>query len=177
MRAVKRATVLVIEVIAEAALLGCLLGSLASRQIGLLYGVIGSVLALPVILFLHWYYLSRALAVFVWTSNRAWLYPAVAGMAFLVHMSIVFVRLNPDMINPGPFVKTTEIPFLAGGACIVFACAYGGNRFSRKWIQERRVAHPSTGTVAQNAGGTSTPSSATQTSSCSPQGTGTWRPQ
>ena len=91
--------------------------------------------------------------------------------------AIVFVRLNPDMINPGPFVKTTEIPFLAGGACIVFACAYGGNRFSRKWIQERRVAHPSTGTVAQNAGGTSTPSSATQTSSCSPQGTGTCRPQ
>ena len=44
MRALKRVVVLSIELIAEALLLGCLLGVLVSNQTGLLYGVVGSAL-------------------------------------------------------------------------------------------------------------------------------------
>ena len=121
-----------IEVFAEGLLFGCLLGALVSSQIGLLYGVIGSALAVPVVLFLHGYYLTRVLAGVVWRSRRPWLYPVIAATLFVIHTHIVFVRLKPDMSYLG---KTTEAPFLVGGACIVFACAFGGNWFLRKWVQ------------------------------------------
>jgi hypothetical protein len=133
MQTVKRVVVWLAEIAAEALLLGCLLGALVSNEIGLLYGVIGSVLAVPVVLFLHWYYLTRALAVVV-RSIRPQLYPLIAATLFVIHMHVVFVRLKPDMSSLG---KAKELPFLAGGACIVFACAFGGNWLLRKWTQAR----------------------------------------
>src|SRR5207237_6763411 len=128
---VKRIVVWLMEVAAEALLLGCLLGALVASQIGLLYGVIASVLAVPVLLFLHWYYLTRALAAAV-RSIRPKLYPLIAATLFVIHMHVVFVRLKPDMSFLG---KAKELPFLAGGACVVFACAYGGNWLLRMWVR------------------------------------------
>ena len=131
MRRVKHVVVWLTEVVAEALLLGCLLGALVSSQIGLRYSVIGSVLAIPVVLFLHWYYLSRALTAVV-RSSRPQLYPLIAATLFVIHMHVVFLRLRPNMSSLG---KAKELPFVAGGACIVFACALGGNWLLRKWTQ------------------------------------------
>jgi hypothetical protein len=128
----KRAAVWIIEILVEALLLGCLLGVLVSSEIGLSYGVLGSVLALPVVLFLHGYYFTRLLAGVVWRSRGQWTYPAVAATLFVIHTHIVFVRLGPDMST---FGKAKELPFLLGGACIVFACALAGNWGLRKWTQ------------------------------------------
>ena len=132
MRALKLIFVLFIELLAEALLLGCLLGVLASSQVSLLYGVIGSVLAVPVVLFLHGYYLTRSLAGVVLRSRRQWLYPAVAAVLFVAHMHFALARSKSDLT---PFAQATELPFLAGGACIVFACAFFGDRFLQKWTQ------------------------------------------
>ena len=88
-------------------LLGCLLGTLVASQIGLLYGVIGSVLAVPVVLFLHWYYLTRALAAVV-RSIKPLPYPLIAAILFVIHMHVVFVRLKPDMSSLGK-VKGGEL--------------------------------------------------------------------
>ena len=131
MRTVKGIVVWLIEVVAEALLLGCLLGGLVSNQIGLLNGVLGSMLAVPVVLFLHWYYLTRAIAGTV-RSIRPQLYPAIAAVLFVIHMHVAFVRLGPDMSELG---KANELPFVAGGACIVFACALTGNWLLRRWSQ------------------------------------------
>ena len=94
-----------------------------SSEIGLLYGVIGSVLAVPVVLFLHWYYLSRVLVGIAWRSRYPWLYPAMAAAAFVAHMHFAVARSKSDLT---PFAQAKELPFLVGGACIVFACALGG---------------------------------------------------
>ena len=125
----KRIVVWLTEIVAESLLLGCLLGALVSTQTGLLYGMIGSVLAIPVVLFLHWYYLTRALAAVAW-SIRPQLYPLIAATLFVIHMLVIFLRLNPDMSSLG---KARELPFVACGACIVFACAFAGNSLLRKW--------------------------------------------
>jgi hypothetical protein len=131
MQTVKQIVVWLTEIVAEVLLLGCLLGTLVASQIGLLYGVIGSVLAVPVVLFLHWYYLTRALAAVV-RSIKPLPYPLIAAILFVIHMHVVFVRLKPDMSSLG---KVKEFPFIAGGACIVFACALAGNCLLRKWSQ------------------------------------------
>jgi len=132
MSAIKRTMVLLVELAAEALLLGCLLGVLVSNKIGLRYGVVGSVLAVPVVLFLHGYYLTRSFFGVVWRSQTLWAYPATAAALFAAHMYFAFVRLKPDM---SPFARAIELPFLAGGAGIVFACAIAGNWLLRRWTQ------------------------------------------
>ena len=134
MRALKRVVVLSMELIAEALLLGCLLGVLVSSQIGLLYGVVASALAVPVVLFLHGYYVTRALAGIALRIQTRWLYPAIAAALFVAHMHFAVARSKSDLT---PFAQAMELPFLAGGACIVGACAFFGDRLLRKWT------HPS----------------------------------
>lgn len=128
----KRAIVWLIEVLIEGLLLGCLLGALVSSEIGLLYGVGGSVLAVPVILFLNGYYLTRALAGVAWISKSPRMYPLLAAAIFLIHVSFVFNRSKGDFT---PFARATAVPFLAGGTCIVFVCALGGNWLMRRWVR------------------------------------------
>ncbi len=118
-----------LEVATEALVLGCFLGVLVSSRISLSAGLVGSVLAVPVVLFFHWYYLTRVLAASFRRIKPA-LYPAVAATLFVIHMHVAFVRLKPDMSS---FGKELELPFLVGGAAIVFACALTGNWFLQKW--------------------------------------------
>jgi hypothetical protein len=132
MQVVKRIAVLLIEAVAEALLLGCLLGALVSSETGVLYGVVGSILAVPVALFLNGYYLTRALAGVAWKSRLPWLYPLLAAGIFLVHVSFVISHSRGDFT---PFARATAIPFLAGGTCIVYVCALGGNWLMRKWTR------------------------------------------
>lgn len=94
--------------------------------------MVGSVLAVPVVLFLNGYYLTRALAGVAWVSRAPWVYPAVAAAFFVLHVHIVVTQSRRDLT---PFAQATEIPFLAGGACIVFACAFAGNRLFRRWAR------------------------------------------
>jgi hypothetical protein len=69
MQIARRITIWLLEVMLEALLFGCWLGVLLSSETGLLYGVVGSVLSVPVVLFINWYYLTRALAGLAWMSR------------------------------------------------------------------------------------------------------------
>src|SRR5580704_17250673 len=84
-------------------------------------------------LFFHGYYLTTALFGLVWRSQRPWLYPAIAATLFIVHMVIPVVRSQSDLT---PEARSIELPFLAGGACIVFACRFLGGWFLRKWSRQ-----------------------------------------
>lgn len=129
---VKRTITLLTELVAEVLLLSCLLSALLSNTIAFRNAAIGFAIALPVILFLHGYYLTRAFVGVVWRSQTLWAYPALAAPLFVAHMYFAFVRLKPDMSQRA---KATELPFLAGGACIVFACAFVGNWLLLRWTQ------------------------------------------
>lgn len=128
----KRLAVLMVEVLAEALLLGGLLGALLFPDFSrLLSGVWALALAVAIVLFLHGYYLTRALAALVGTRQRTLLYPAIATVLFVAHMHFAVARSKADLTL---FAQATELPFLACGACIVFACAIGGNWLLRKWV-------------------------------------------
>jgi hypothetical protein len=132
----KRLTVWLLEALVTTLLLGVLFGALSSPDlstfISLLPGVWALAFGVGAILFLHGYYLTTALAGVVWRSQKLWLYPAIAATLFVIHSHVVFFRLKPDLSSSG---RAAELPFLAGGACIVFACALGGNWLLRKWAQ------------------------------------------
>jgi hypothetical protein len=141
MRIIKRIAVLLIELLAEALLLGGLLGAMVSAQIGLKNGMIGSMLAVPVILGLHGYYVSRVLATVAWASKAKWLYPAIAATVFVAHVLVIASQFKSDLSF---YAQRLILPFLVGGACIVFACSFAGIQLFRMWSQanERRlVAH------------------------------------
>ncbi|MBZ5538873.1 MAG: hypothetical protein LAO31_23245 [Acidobacteriia bacterium] len=132
MRTLKRLFVLLPELAAEAFLLGVLLGGLLFPHLTrLISGVWALAFAVGVVLFLHGYYLTRAFIGLFWRGHK-WLYPAIAAALFVMHMHIAIARSKNDLT---PFAQATEFPFLAGGACIVFACAFLGDRFLRKWMQ------------------------------------------
>jgi len=135
--ALKRSVVWLLEVLLEALLLGSLMGVLLSSYIDLLSGATASVLAVPVILFLKGYYLTRAFfaVVFsaeVWRTKLPWVYPAIAATVFVAHMGFAFVQARPDLSREG---RSAELPFLIGGACLVFACAFGGNWLLETWTR------------------------------------------
>ena len=137
MQVVKRLAVWVLEVLIEAILFGCLLGVLVASETGLFNGVFGSVLAVPVVLFLNGYYLTRALAGLAWKSGSHWLYPLLAAAIFVGH---VYFAVSNSRGSFTPLARAAVTPFLTGGACIVFACAYGGNRLCQMWV--RRGTRP-----------------------------------
>ena len=130
----KRVTVWLLEALVTTLLLGTLFGVLSSPDlstfINLLPGVWALAFGVGAILFLHGYYLTTALAGVVWRSEKPWLYPAIAATLFVIHTHIVFFRLKPDLSSSG---RAAELPFLVGGACIVFACAFTGNWLLREW--------------------------------------------
>ena len=135
MRVVKRIVVLLIELVTEAFLLGTLLGALlGSDFIHFIPGLWASALAVGVVLYLHGYYVTRASLGLVWRSlnQRPWLYPAIAATLFVAHMHFAVARSKPDLSQEA---RAAELPFLAGGACLVFACAFAGNWLLRKWTR------------------------------------------
>ncbi|MGE0405501.1 MAG: hypothetical protein AB7O65_04310 [Candidatus Korobacteraceae bacterium] len=118
------------EVLVEAVLFSCFLGVLVSSQTGFFNGIIGSVLAVPVILFINGYYLTRALAGVAWRSGSQWLYPLLAAAVFMGH---VYFAVSNSTGSFTPLARAAVIPFLTGGTCIVFACASAGNWLFQKW--------------------------------------------
>ena len=71
------------------------------------------------------YLVTTALFGVILRSSIPWVYPAIAATLFVVH-----VQFFPNGWDPG-----TRLPVQAGGACIVFACCYGGNWCLKKWVQ------------------------------------------
>lgn len=132
----KRLVVWLLEAITAALLLGALFGALSSPDLSNFFSILPGVWALALgisaVLFLHGYYLTMALAGVFWRSRKLWLYPPIAATLFLVHTHIIFFRLHSDLSSLG---RATELPFLVGGACIVFACALGGNWILQKWVR------------------------------------------
>ena len=88
------------------------------------------------VLLLHGYYLTKLLFGVVWRSQRRWTYPAIAATLFVIHMRIAFIRFKPHMT---PEARASELPFLVGGACIVFACAFVGGWFLQGGYGKARV--------------------------------------
>jgi len=131
---VKRITIFLVELLVEALLLGSLLGAMVSHQLGLLNGMIGSIIAVPVILGLHGYYISRILAVIARASKIGWLYPVIAASVFIAHFLFIVSRSKSDL---SPVALAMSLPFLIGGACIVVACALAGTFALRKWVPAR----------------------------------------
>ena len=134
----KRLTVWLLEALVSTLLFGVMFGALSSPDLSTFASILSGAWALAfgvgAILFLHGYYVTTALAGVVWRSQQPWLYPTIAVTLFVIHTHVVFFRLKPDLSSSG---RTAELPFLVGGACIVFACAFAGNALLRKWSQTR----------------------------------------
>ena len=130
----KRLAVWSLEALAASLLLGSLFGALSapdlSNFLSIVPGLWAVAFGVSAVLFLHGYYLTTALFGVVWRSQKPWRYPAIAATLFVIHTSFVFLRLKPDLSSSG---RAAELPFVAGGACIVFGCATAGNWILRKW--------------------------------------------
>jgi hypothetical protein len=134
----KRIVVLLAELLAEVVLLSCLLGAMVSDKIGLLKGVLGAMVTIPVILGLHGYYVSRLLATVAWASKAKWLYPGLASTAFIAH--VLFIAQFKSELSPR--AQALILPFLIGGTCIVFACSFAGSQLFKKWAGARGPTAP-----------------------------------
>jgi len=136
MRTLKRISVLIIELTVEALLLGGLFGAVIANNAGM-NGILGSILAVPVILGLHGYYLIRFLAVVASLASRKWLYPVIAAVVFIGTVAFIAFQGKSDFSAQAQAI----IPlFLGGGACLVFACSFAGDRLFRRW--NRPVSSP-----------------------------------
>ena len=134
MLTVKRVALFLLELLMEALLLGSLMGVLISSHTGLQNGIIGSILSVPVILALHGYYISRVLSVIVRTRVTRWFYPLLACFVFICHAWYAFWQMKSSL---SPFAESEKTPFLIGGACIVFVCAFIGTIALERWMPTR----------------------------------------
>jgi hypothetical protein len=136
MRTLKRILVLLAELLTEALFLGVMLGTIATASAGAhdWKAVLGAVIAVPVILALHGYYISRILVTILSFSRVKWLYPIGAAAAFAAHVAYMQVRFSQDFdAEFKPFL----LRFLIAGTCVVFVCALGGTQLFRTWSQVR----------------------------------------
>jgi len=134
MLTVKRVALFLLELLIEALLLGSLMGVLISGHTGLQNGIIGSILSVPVILALHGYYFSRVLCAIARTSKTRRFYPLFACLVFIGHAWYAFWQMKSSL---SPFAESVKIPFLIGGVCIVFVCAFIGTMALERWAPTR----------------------------------------
>jgi hypothetical protein len=73
------------------------------------------------------YLLTTALVGVVWRSARPWVYPTIAAALFVIHVQFFATG----------WTLPTRAPVQMGGASIVFACAFIGNWFLRRWSVPR----------------------------------------
>jgi hypothetical protein len=124
-KALKLIAILLVELVGEVLLLGCYLGVLILLHREPPMAALGVIIALPVMLALYGYYVSRVLAALAWLSESKWPYLMLASTAFTAHASFMAFRMWPVFSPPA---KALAIPFIIGGACIVLACSFTGNR-------------------------------------------------
>jgi hypothetical protein len=149
MHTVKRLAITLLEVTVEVILMGLLLGGLSVNQSEpIMYIVMGSILALPVMLFLHGYYVTRIVAGIIARKAGRMVYPAIASALFVIHMYVTFVRMKPGL---NAFGTAIGPPFIVGGACFVFPCAVAGDWLLRKWTSLGRSPPPESGSHGRPA--------------------------
>ncbi|WP_031496211.1 hypothetical protein [Bryobacter aggregatus] len=135
----RRIAVWAMEMLAEMILLGGLLSMLVYPGFAdKVLGVLMATIAVALVLTLHWYYLSRAIWGLMIRLDGSYWYPSIAASIFVAHMYFAIERSRAELTGEA---RSMELPFLAGGACIVFACAMGSNRLLRRWRQ-RRIQDP-----------------------------------
>jgi hypothetical protein len=117
----KRAITVIFELVIEALLLGCFMGLLMSRYVGFQNGMLGSVLAVPVIMALYGYYFVRIASMLTRFLKAQWLYPLAASVAFIGDMWFALWRMKPSL---SPTALSLRFPFVIGGICIVSVCAF-----------------------------------------------------
>ena len=126
----KRAIIVILELAIEALLLGCFMGLLMSRYVGFKNGMLGSVLAVPVIMALYGYYFVRIASMLARFSNAHWLYPLAASLAFIGDMWFALWKMKPSL---SATALSLRLPFILGGICIVVACAFASIAVMRTW--------------------------------------------
>ena len=144
----KRLGVWLLERLLEGFLLGVLLASLLVRNLtdsvrphfAAWISLLGASSAIVgVALFLHGYYLTTAFFGVFWRSTKSWLYGAITAALFVFHSHIAFLHGKQDFT---PEARAMESPFLLCGACIVFGCAFAGNRVLNRWRQASGSSTP-----------------------------------
>ena len=130
-QALKRVSVVLLEITAESLLLGGLFSLLLiPGHMNSFIAVVISPLPVIVVLYLHGYYLTRPLIGIAWGAKKSWLYAGVAAVLFSIHMSVAIARLWPDISPEG---RGAALPFLAGGTAIIFSCALAGRKCLSNW--------------------------------------------
>jgi len=124
-----RLLVWLLERSVELILLSVLLNVISPAP-GLDPGIWGLAFIIGLILCWHGYYLTTAFFGVVWRSATWWVYPGIIAALFVIHTHIIFVSLKHDFTPQG---KAMELPIALLGACIVFACAFGGSRIL-EWL-------------------------------------------
>jgi|SRR6185437_15878173 len=129
----KRLAVWLLERSVEALLFGILFGYLLMHDLRSLFpDFLKFAIIVAVVLFVHGYYVTTALAGVVWRSRRWWLYPAIAAALLVIHTRFIFLRGGTELT---PEARATELPFALVGACIVFVCSFAGGRLLEKWLK------------------------------------------
>jgi len=110
-------------------------GTLAIRGYEvLIFGVVVAFL-----LFVCGYYVTTAIFGVLWRGPNPWVYPAITVSLFAIHMHIIFLLGKPDITKEA---SAMEIPFVGGGAFVVFACSRIGNEALKRWSSVRPSANP-----------------------------------
>jgi len=133
---VKRLVVWLLERLIEALFLGGLLGFLLHLSFRAFWVY---ALAVGVVLFMHGYYFTTAFFGVIWRKAKWWFYPAITAALFVVHAHIVFLRGKHDFT---PEASAIELPFLVGGACLVSACSFAGERVLSRWLRTGASTNP-----------------------------------
>ena len=71
------------------------------------------------------YLLTTGIFGVVWRSPVFWVYPVIAAALFIFH-----VQFFAD-----GWTSSTKVPVQVGGACIVAACTFAGNRLLLTWVR------------------------------------------
>lgn len=134
-RTLKQAGIWSLETLCEALLLTVFLTILwrdegQSRfadDLGLVF-----VATLFVFMFGSGYLLTTGIFRVSWRSNNLRAYPVIAALLFVLH-----VQFFAD-----GWTSATKVPVQMGGACIVAACTFIGNRLLRRWTRNPAATTP-----------------------------------
>ena len=127
----KRLAVWFVETSSEVLLLGLVLTALLGRdQHAFLRGVTSYAAGIVLLFITTGFVLTTIVVRALWRGRTLWSYSIIATALFLFHFEIMNVSLG------GAFDPSDRVRIRAAGACIAFACTFGGTLVLRKWAAE-----------------------------------------
>jgi len=124
----KRLAVWFVETSSEVLLLGLVLAVLLGHdQHAFLRGVASYASGIVLLFITTGYILTTIIVRALWRGRTLWSYSSIATALFLFHFEIMNVSLG------GAFEPSDRFRIRAAGACIAFACTFGGTLVLRKW--------------------------------------------